>query len=216
MATNNVLLFVPNLIGYVRILLMLLSFYFMPFNYKIATWCYVVSDILDAADGYAARYFDQSSKFGAMLDQLTDRCGTAGLCMTLSYFYPNFLFLFQLSIVIDISCHWVFLYTSVLQKKASHKFVDVSWNPILQLYYSNRCTLFFMCMGNEAFYATLYLLHFTEGPLVGGVHFFLVLSYITAPIAVLKSFISLVHGYIAFRNLVAIDTQERKRGLSKK
>lgn len=37
-------------------------------------------------------------------------------------------------------------------------------NPIMNLYYTNKLVLFMMCAGNEAFYASLYLLHFTEGP----------------------------------------------------
>lgn len=52
-----------------------------------------------------------------------------------------------------------------MQGKTSHKFIDMSGNPIMRLYYTNRIVLFFMCAGNEAFYAGLYLLHFTEGPI---------------------------------------------------
>lgn len=54
---------------------------------------------------------------------------------------------------------------TLLQGKTSHKFIDMSENPIMRLYYTNRMVLFFMCAGNEAFYAGLYLLHFTEGPI---------------------------------------------------
>ena len=50
-----------------------------------------------------------------------------------------------------------------MQGKTSHKFVDLSENAIMRVYYTNRTVLFFMCAGNEAFYAALYLLHFTEG-----------------------------------------------------
>lgn len=57
-----------------------------------------------------------------------------------------------------------FRFRSLLQGKASHKFVDLSSNPIMHHYYSNRNFLFFMCMGNEMFYCTLYLLYFTPGP----------------------------------------------------
>ena len=89
--TENVFLFVPNLIGYGRIFLALLSFWFMPTNYVAAAWCYILSGeyiiasvsslhyvssppgLLDAVDGHAARLLGQSSKFGAMLDMLTDR-----------------------------------------------------------------------------------------------------------------------------------------------
>lgn len=49
-----------------------------------------------------------------MLDQLTDRCGTTGLLVTLAYFYPKYMFWFQLSIAIDVACHWLFMQTQVL------------------------------------------------------------------------------------------------------
>ncbi|TMW47136.1 hypothetical protein DOY81_007785 [Sarcophaga bullata] len=47
----------------------------------------------------------------AMLDQLTDRCGTMGLLVTLSYFYPSYMFWFQLSMAIDVACHWLYMQT---------------------------------------------------------------------------------------------------------
>jgi len=46
-----------------------------------------------------------------MLDQLTDRCGTTGLLVTLAYFYPRYMFWFQLSIAIDVACHWLYMQT---------------------------------------------------------------------------------------------------------
>lgn len=104
---ENIFLFIPNLIGYGRILLALLSFYWMPTDYSRAFWCYALSAFLDAWDGHAARYFRQSTKFGALLDQLTDRCGTMCLLVTLSYFYPKYMFCFQVSMSIDIASHWL-------------------------------------------------------------------------------------------------------------
>ena len=71
--TENIFMFVPNLIGYGRIVLGLISFYFMPTNHIVASWCYILSGFLDAFDGHAARALNQSTKFGAMLDMLTDR-----------------------------------------------------------------------------------------------------------------------------------------------
>lgn len=55
--------------------------------------------------------FHLGTKFGAMLDQLTDRCGTMCLMVTLSLFYPKYMFFFQLSMTIDIACHWMHLHT---------------------------------------------------------------------------------------------------------
>ncbi|VVC92612.1 unnamed protein product [Leptidea sinapis] len=152
---ENIFLFVPNIIGYGRIILAVIAFYYMPTNCLLAVVCYVTSALLDAIDGHAARIFNQSTKFGAMLDQLTDRAGTAGLLMTLATFYPKYTFWFQLSMIIDITCHWLFLHTSTLQGKTSHKFIDMSENPIMHLYYTNKTVLFWMCAGNEAFYAAL-------------------------------------------------------------
>ena len=87
----------------------------MPTSYVAAGWCYILSAGLDAFDGHAARALDQSTKFGAMLDQLTDRCATMALLATLCTFYPRWMFLFQLSMVIDISCHWIHLHASLMQ-----------------------------------------------------------------------------------------------------
>lgn len=46
--------------GYTRIILAVISFYFMPYNYTVACFCYVFSTLLDALDGHAARSFNQS------------------------------------------------------------------------------------------------------------------------------------------------------------
>ncbi|XP_022204805.1 CDP-diacylglycerol--inositol 3-phosphatidyltransferase [Nilaparvata lugens] len=208
---ENIFLFVPNLIGYSRVILLIASFYFMPTNHVISCWLYVISGLLDAIDGHAARIFDQSTKFGAMLDQLTDRCSTTGLCVTLSYFYPQYMFFFQLSSAIDISCHWIYLHSSMLQGKTSHKFVDLSGNPIMRLYYTNKLVLFSMCAGNEAFYASLYLMHFTPGPIVAGIGLFDIVCIATAPVAFVKTCISLLHGYVACQNLAIIDQEERSK-----
>ena len=63
-----------------------------------------------------------------------------------------------------------------------------------------------MCAGNELFYAMLYLLYFTSGPVVPvlGVGLWTLVCVLCCPIAIVKSGISLVHLYAASQNLVAI------------
>jgi len=126
---------------------------------------------------------------------------------TLCTFYPRWMFLFQLSMVIDISCHWIHLHASLMQGRTSHKFVDASGNPIMKLYYTNRQVLFAMCAGNEIFYASLYLLHFTEGPF----YVFYALAVLSLPVAVAKSAIALLQGYLACINLGMVDVEERRK-----
>lgn len=64
----------------------------------------------------AARKFNQSSKFGGVLDMVTDRCTTAGMLVVLSWIYVSegmklmFLGLFFL----DISSHWMQMTSSLM------------------------------------------------------------------------------------------------------
>lgn len=48
--------------------------------------------------------------------------------------------------------------------KTSHKATDLSENFVMRLYYQ-KDVLTFMCCVNEAFYISLYVLHFTTGPI---------------------------------------------------
>ncbi|XP_019877852.1 CDP-diacylglycerol--inositol 3-phosphatidyltransferase [Aethina tumida] len=215
MTEENIFLFVPNLIGYARIVLAIISFYFMPTHYTIAVVCYVVSALLDAFDGHAARMLNQGTKFGGMLDQLTDRCGTMGLCAVLCTFYPKYMFWIIMSMCIDIFGHWIYLHSTILQGKTSHKFIDMSENPIMNIYYTSRPVLFFMCAGNEAFYASLYMLHFVQGPLIAGIGLFKIILYLSLPVAVVKSAITCLHIVVASKNLGIIDVNDRKNALKK-
>ncbi len=124
--------------GYARIFLAIVSFFFMPTCPKISVFCYLLSGLLDAFDGHAARYLNQGTKFGAMLDMLTDRCATMCLCVVLAMFYPKWAILFQLSMSLDIASHWLHMHASMMNGSNSHKSIDLSGNPILRLYYTSR------------------------------------------------------------------------------
>ncbi|CAH2308032.1 CDP-diacylglycerol--inositol 3-phosphatidyltransferase [Pelobates cultripes] len=138
---ENIFVFVPNLIGYARILFAFIAFYFMPDSPLVASTFYLLSGLLDAFDGYAARALNQGTKFGAMLDMLTDRCATMCLLVNLSLLYPSYTVLFQLSMSLDISSHWLHLHSSILKGSDSHKTIDLSGNHILRLYYTSRVSI---------------------------------------------------------------------------
>ncbi|XP_033121598.1 CDP-diacylglycerol--inositol 3-phosphatidyltransferase-like isoform X2 [Anneissia japonica] len=208
--SENVFLFVPNVIGYMRIVLALAAFYFMTTNYVITSFCYLLSGLLDAFDGHAARHYNQSTKFGAMLDQLTDRLALMCFCIGLSVIYSEYYFLFQLSSALDIASHWLHLHQSNLSGRSSHKLIDLSGNPILRIYYTSKPVLFIMCCGNELYFCMLYLVYFTEGPkFLFDMGLFRLLMYISLPIMLVKALISLVHLITASKNMVAIDMEER-------
>ncbi|XP_040828982.1 CDP-diacylglycerol--inositol 3-phosphatidyltransferase isoform X3 [Ochotona curzoniae] len=151
------------------------------------------------------------TRFGAMLDMLTDRCATMCLLVNLALLYPRATLLFQLSMSLDVASHWLHLHSSVVRGSESHKMIDLSGNPVLRIYYTSRPALFTMCAGNELFYCLLYLFHFSEGPLVGSVGLFRVGLWITAPVALLKSLISVIHLVTASRNMAALDAADRAK-----
>lgn len=182
-SARQVFLFVPNLIGYVRIVLAVASLRYMLDAPQLAIALYLTSGLLDAIDGFAARLLDQNSRFGAVLDMVTDRCATACLLVGLAVLYPRWAFLFQLLVALDVGSHWMHMsvvtlaraaptilrssrgllrrYASLVQGATSHK--SVAKGPLLRLYYTSRPVLFIMCAANELAFASLYLLYFWEG-----------------------------------------------------
>ena len=87
-----------------------------------------------------------------------------------------------------------------------------------------------MCLFNELFYAALYLLYFTPGPIgktlkdypiiqsiktisflsVLGVSLFKLLAVVSAPVAIVKTLISVIHGVVASVNITTLDRKERE------
>ncbi|XP_068193713.1 CDP-diacylglycerol--inositol 3-phosphatidyltransferase-like [Antennarius striatus] len=207
MAQENVFLFAPNLIGYIRVILGLLSFYLMPSSPWPAVSCYLLSFLLDEVDGSVARAMDQCSRFGAMLDMLTDRCATMCLLVNLSLLYPSYTFLFQLSMCLDISGHWLYMHSSSIKGSTSHKTIDLSGNPVLRVYYTSWTFLCVMCYGNELFFCLLYLLHHLQEPAA----WFYWLLALCGIICLLKTFINLMHLVTAAQDIAALDAADREK-----
>lgn len=70
---EQVLLFVPNLIGYFRVLCTCFGLFLMigfPNYWKMAISLYISSFVGDLFDGMFARKLDQSSEFGGLLDMV--------------------------------------------------------------------------------------------------------------------------------------------------
>ncbi|KAI3320610.1 CDP-diacylglycerol-inositol 3-phosphatidyltransferase-like protein PIS [Xylariaceae sp. AK1471] len=161
---ENIFLFWPNLIGYFRIVLAIASLYYMPLHPRTCSILYSISCLLDALDGYAARYFNQSTRFGAVLDMVTDRCTTSCLLVFLSSAFPRWAIVFQGLISLDFASHYIHMYATLAMggSAESHKNVDKSRSWLLNLYYTNKTVLFATCALNELFFIALYLLSFSS------------------------------------------------------
>lgn len=112
----------------------------MPLHPRTCSFLYSVSCLLDALDGYAARALQQSTRFGAVLDMVIDRCTTSCLLVFLSLAFPRWAIVFQCLIALDFSSHYMHMYATLVLGGAdsSHKEVDKSQSRLLNLYYTNK------------------------------------------------------------------------------
>ncbi|OHT16869.1 CDP-alcohol phosphatidyltransferase family protein [Tritrichomonas foetus] len=151
-------LYIPNLIGYSRMILMFIAYYVHETHPLVFIICYALSQLLDMLDGRAARAFNQATKFGAMLDMVTDRCSTVGLMLTLSARYPQYTFWCHVFIWLDICSHWCHMLSS---GKKSHKLIlGGPW--LLRYYYATNWFMVLLIIGAEGFPLCLYALSFKE------------------------------------------------------
>uniref|UniRef100_A0A0D6R1Z4 CDP-diacylglycerol--inositol 3-phosphatidyltransferase n=1 Tax=Araucaria cunninghamii TaxID=56994 RepID=A0A0D6R1Z4_ARACU len=151
-------LYVPNLIGYARIMANIVAFGLCFANKNIFTALYFVSFVCDELDGRFARMLNQASTFGAVLDMVTDRVSTAALLVVLSHLYrPCFAFFLGL-LALDIASHWLQMYSTFLSSKTSHKDVKDSKSWLVKNYYQHRPFMGYCCIGAEVLYLILYLL----------------------------------------------------------
>ncbi|KAJ8520407.1 hypothetical protein ONZ45_g2749 [Pleurotus djamor] len=204
--SENVFLFVPNLIGYTRVILAGLSLHYMSYHPKYY--------------GQAARALGQTSKFGAVLDMVTDRCTTSCLLCYLSSAYPQWAILFQFLIALDFSSHYMHMYSSLVTGSRSHKSVQSDVSRILRWYYNNQTTLFLVCAGNEVFFVALYLMKWTHTPLGLGsfspslaeMTWAHALAAVSFPIFFIKNFLlNTVQLWKASKILVGVDLAERAK-----
>ena len=152
----GVIFYVPNLIGYLRIALLLWAFVAENIEKELFLSLYAFSFLLDAVDGWAARYFSQSSTYGAVLDMITDRAATLALVMALLKIHPTFSLAFTALATLDLTSHYTRMYVSFSERVTSHKSVKKSSSALLRIYYTSRIVMGALCVGQEAFYLWLY------------------------------------------------------------
>ncbi|XP_039123199.1 CDP-diacylglycerol--inositol 3-phosphatidyltransferase 1-like [Dioscorea cayenensis subsp. rotundata] len=153
----SVYLYIPNIIGYIRVIMNIVAFALSSSNKPLFATLYFVSFVCDGLDGWFARKFNQVSTFGAVLDMVTDRVSTACLLAALSQIYrPGLVFLALLGL--DIASHWLQMYSTFLSGKSSHKDVKDTGNWLLRAYYGHRLFMAFCCVACEVLYIALFLL----------------------------------------------------------
>mmetsp|Transcript_34754 Transcript_34754/g.87394 ORF Transcript_34754/g.87394 Transcript_34754/m.87394 type:complete len:214 (-) Transcript_34754:92-733(-) len=213
MSSTNVYFFVPNLIGYTRIILALIAVYYVWTEPVVFLVCYAVSVFMDLIDGHAARMFDQSTRYGAVLDMVTDRCSTSMLLYVLGILYPDYKVVFLSLMILDIASHYCHMYSSLVKGRTSHKTLDTSVPWLLRVYYHNKAVLFTLCAAPEMLYLSLYWLYFAE-QLSNG--FFTVdlatwIVYATLPGCAGKQLMNFIQLVQAMKDIAALDIADRTK-----
>lgn len=186
-------LYIPNLIGYARIILCAYALRYHDDAPRFLGY-YGLSFLLDGADGLAARQLQQTSRAGALLDMVTDRCGTAALLTLLAHSYPQASPLCLALIFLDGYSHWMQMVAGAVAGKQSHK--AASRGALLTLYYW-RPVLTVVCLLNETALLAMYMVaEQWYGPLlchIGSHPIFMVHAVIAVcvPTAILKQIVSL-------------------------
>ncbi|KAI3815363.1 hypothetical protein L1987_15029 [Smallanthus sonchifolius] len=150
--TISVYLYIPNIIGYIRVLLNCYAFAICFTNKELFSILYFISFVCDALDGWFANLvkFQPSGLFWTWIS-------TACLLVILSQVYrPIFVFLSLLAL--DIASHWLQMYSTFLVGKSNHKDVKDSTSWLFKLYYGNRMFMGYCCVACEVLYITLFLL----------------------------------------------------------
>ncbi|GAY46002.1 hypothetical protein CUMW_093640 [Citrus unshiu] len=148
----SVYLYIPNIIGYARVLLNCYAFGICFSNKWLFSVLYFISFVCDAIDGWCARKFNQG------LAQL--------LCWL---YYPKYIgffcrpgLVFVSLLALDIGSHWLQMYSTFLTGKTSHKDVKDSTNWLFKAYYGNRIFMGYCCVACEVLYLILFLIVDTQ------------------------------------------------------
>src|SRR3990167_7920613 len=186
-----------NLVGYVRVgILIILLFSF--FNYPVfSVTLYVTSLLLDGVDGYLARRLNQQSHFGAILDMVTDRISVALLLVVLSIMYPDLFVFFTFLLLLDLASHMAIIYsTAIVGKTHSHKDTLMRAHRFLRIYYDNPIVLGGLCLSHDIFLCLLYMYHFFPG------FWLLALICIFLIGCLFKTYIHLIQFYFSMKNVL--------------
>ncbi|OAG31311.1 CDP-diacylglycerol--inositol 3-phosphatidyltransferase [Nematocida displodere] len=148
---KSVFMYLPNIVGYVRLGLLLAS---LAAPVRVFVCLYAVSYLLDALDGHLARGLGQVSQLGGILDMSLDRASSTVLAMQVVREHPRLFPLCGAVVVLDLVAHMFCVVNGALTK-TSHKAQKVSADRslvdvTLSVYY-NKGVLFATCLLTELF-----------------------------------------------------------------
>ncbi|KAH8738544.1 hypothetical protein FG386_001926 [Cryptosporidium ryanae] len=192
-------------------------FIYDKYNHLLVVLLYGLSQMLDALDGHFARLFKQETKFGALLDMITDRCSTIVIIVINISLYHNNGTFFRYALIlllVDIAGHWIYMISSIISGNNSHKNTNIGmWAP-LKIYYSNKFILFTLHACNELMWIVNYMQYFTLNNKDKGYlnSLFLINRCVLVPFGILKNIMNFIHLIYGLNVLLELDVNERREG----
>ncbi|SOV17591.1 phosphatidylinositol synthase [Plasmodium sp. gorilla clade G2] len=207
MKKKNVYLYIPNIIGYIRVILALLGFIISRKNILLFVCFYGASQVLDALDGWTARKFNQTSVFGQILDQITDRLSTSLLYLLNSSVYEEYITLIGLIMIADIAGHYFHSTSCAIAGNKTHKKIEKG-NKLLKLYYEKPWVMVICIIAYESFLICAYSLRVTvKKSLIYKLSYYaLIFSF---PLAAFKMFTNVSQGVYGVKCLVDMDCKKK-------
>mmetsp|Transcript_258 Transcript_258/g.955 ORF Transcript_258/g.955 Transcript_258/m.955 type:complete len:248 (-) Transcript_258:111-854(-) len=207
----HILLYVPNVIGYVRVGLLVAFYVYALREWEVAIGCYLLSFLGDLFDGFFAKQLAQTSTFGMILDMVTDRVATAGLLTILAVLYPPWAPVFAASQGLDLASHWFHMYSTATGGGGGHHKSDGALkrrNFILRTYYKSYPLFAYLCVSAELTYVALYVLKFRpDFKFFHVVHLFYLYLFLCLPGCIVKQVVNLAQLASAVNDLVQRDIQ---------
>jgi len=100
---TKLLLNIPNLLGFVRLFLIILMVIQIRKRPITSFFLCLSSGLVDMIDGRLARYLQQTTKFGAFSDLFIDRLTTQAQMFALASFFPRYSMIFMIVSIIEFS-----------------------------------------------------------------------------------------------------------------
>lgn len=198
-------LYVPNIIDYIRaILLFFIPFYYNNITITLLLFFFVFA--LDGIDGNIARKLKQTSRFGDMLDLFIDLTAELILLIILITFYTKWMPFFAMLAILTVFGHFAHVYLAAFGDKKFdfRKQNQIGRNRILKNYLKSGYFMSFLQISWYLFLGGLYINHFFSSiGLIISVVFF-----IPFLLRLIVLFFMLVDSYLYMLNLDNKKTQD--------
>lgn len=149
--SSNPFFYIPNIIDYVRIVLLIAATTLFSYHAKTAILLFIINSILDACDGSIARALKQQTLLGALLDFSIDRAAFIIILMLGQRTNPQYWWLFILAATIDVSSHFAICYASSLIK-GKHLDLLKKGSTLLKLFAEKSWFRYFVCTCHDLFF----------------------------------------------------------------